>query len=317
MPLRVNVLGIFVSDALCGPIKHYPIAGKATQVIADFIRFMPGGGAANSSLALAAMGLPVKVFSKVGADPMGRFILDHLRERGVDASGVAVSDQVSTPFTFVGIHPGGDRTFVHTPGANKTFALADLDRAALLDTDILFYQDFWVLPKIDGAPAAELLAAARRRGAITLVDECWGLGPNRETWEQIVPHATYLLPSYDDMLAIYPGLEPADMIRNLRDKGAGKVILKMGPQGCLVGSGDGLESIPSRADKIVDTTGAGDCFDAGFIAGLAHGLSDGDAARIGSLCAAACIRNVGGAVGIPAYAELRQQMGTKQGGQTA
>ena len=305
---RVNCLGIFVVDGLCGPIAHYPVTGKTPQVVADFIRFQPGGGAANSSLALADLGVPVRVFSKVGADVNGRFVVDTLKARGVDIAGVRAAEGETTPFTFVGIHPHGDRTFVHTPGANKTFAAADLDPALLFDADMLFYQDFWVLPQLDGAPAAALLAEARRRGVVTLLDECWGLGPDRAKLEAVLPHLDYFLPSYDDLLAIYPGRDQAAMIRLLRDKGVGKVILKLGPQGCLVGADAAPVTVPSRADKIVDTTGAGDCFDAGFIAGLAHGLDDVAAARIGALTAAVCIRHVGGANGIPRYETLAAQL---------
>ena len=314
MTKRVNCLGIFVVDGLCGPIAHYPIAGKTTQVVADFIRFQPGGGAANSSLALADLGVPVRVFSKVGADVNGRFIVDTLQARNVDTSGVCVADGETTPFTFVGIHPHGDRTFVHTPGANKTFAAADLNPALLFDADLLFYQDFWVLPKLDGAPAAALLAEARRRGVRTLLDECWGLGPNRVKLEAVLPILDYFLPSYDDLLAIYPGRDPVAMLRLLREKGVGRTVLKLGPQGCLVGTDAAPVAVPSCADNIVDTTGAGDCFDAGFIAGLAHGLDDVNAARMGALAAAACIRHVGGANGIPTFETLAAQFGTPCGG---
>jgi sugar/nucleoside kinase (ribokinase family) len=307
-PKRVSCLGVFVVDGLCGPIDAYPVAGRTTQVIAEFIRFQPGGGAANSSLALADLGVPVRVFAKVGDDLNAKFVLDYLHKRGVDISGVVLSAKEPTPFTFVGIHPGGDRTFVHTPGANKSFAVVDLDRRRLFDADILFYQDFWVLPQLDGTPAAELLAEARRRGIVTVLDECWGLGPDRAKLEAVLPHVDYLLPSYDDLAAIYPGVKPEDMIRLLRGKGTRRVILKLGPRGCLVGNADGITAVPSRADTVVDTTGAGDCFDAGFVAGLAHGLADVPAAQIGSLCAAACLRHVGGANGIPVYATLASQM---------
>ena len=304
----VHCVGVLVVDALCGPLAGYPAPGRQPQVVAQSIRFMPGGGAANTASALAQMGLPVGVFSKVGGDLTGRFLLEELAGRGVDNSGVAVSAGESTPFTFVGIGPDGNRTFIHTPGANLTFGLADIDRDRLLKADFLFYQDLWVLPNLDGPGGASLLAEARTRGLTTLLDECWGLGPDRDKLETMLPHADYVVPSLEDLLAIYPGRSGPEMIRTLAERGATKVVLKMGSEGCLVWSGGAPTRVPSCATRIVDTTGAGDCFNAGFVAGLACGLTDVQAARLGSLAAAACIRHVGGATGIPRLEVLMEEV---------
>ena len=305
---QVHCIGILVVDALSRPLARYPVPGEVTQVVTDTIAFHPGGGAANTALALAQMGLAVSVFSKVGDDPLGAFLVRSLGGAGVDTSGIRVSGDDSTPFTYVGVHPDGERTFIHTPGANRTFTLADVDRARLLTADFLLYQDLWVLPGIDGRPGAQLLAEARQSGAVTLLDECWGLGPNREAWETMLPHADYVLPSFDDMRAIYPDMPPEALAGALAEKGARNVILKMGRDGCLVLTDDRLTRVASCATEIVDTTGAGDCFDAGFIAGLAHDRSVVEAAGIGNLAAAACIRHTGGAAGIPPFEALARQL---------
>lgn len=305
---RIHCLGVLVVDALSGPIEQYPVPGQITQVNTDSIRFLPGGGAANSASALAQMGIPVTVFSKLGDDSNGAFILHELSKVGVDTAGICVSKSDSTPFTFVGIHPDGNRTFIHTPGANKTFQLDDLDRGRLLDTDFLFYQDLWVLPRIDGRPGAELLAEAKQRGVVTLLDECWGLGPNRETWEEMLPFVNYAFPSLGDMAAIYPTREPEEIVDILHEKGCPNVVMKMGKEGSLVSNQDGLVRVPAFPTQVIDTTGAGDCFDAGFIAGLARGFSLPQAALLGSRCAAACIQHTGGAVGIPRFEELAKEI---------
>jgi sugar/nucleoside kinase (ribokinase family) len=297
----VHCLGVLVVDALSGPLPKYPVPGLTTQVNTQSIKFLPGGGAANTSSALGQLGVSVSVFSKVGADMNGQFLRSELQRNGVDASHVREAVQETTPFTFVGIHPAGDRSFIHTPGCNLTFSVSDLDLEALYACRALLYQDMWVLPQLDGPSAAEILAGAQKRGVITLLDECYGLGPNRDVFETALPHCDVVLPSYDDMRLIYPGVEPAGVAARLRQLGARRVILKLGKEGCLVSNEQGSRQFASVATEIVDTTGAGDCFDAGFIAGLMNGLDDFQAARIGSQAAAACIRHVGGAVGIPTY----------------
>jgi len=304
---RIHCLGVMVVDALSGPLPAYPLPRKRVQVVTEKLVFQPGGGAVNTASALARMGLPAAIFSRVGDDPNGAFLRQELTRLGVDIRGVRVAAGDTTPFTYVGIHPDGERTFIHTPGANLGFAPADLDRQRLMDTDLLIYQDLWVLPGLDGQPGAELLAEARRRGVVTLLDECWGLGPRREVLEAMLPHCDYVLPSVDDLQVIYPDLGPEAIGHHLRACGAGTVVLKMGRQGCLVVTADTALRIPALDVPVVDATGAGDCFDAGFLAGLAHGEDVSTAARLGTACAAFCLSAVGGSAGVPSYAEVRRR----------
>ena len=300
----VHCIGALVVDALSGPLPQYPEPRVRTQINTQSIRFMPGGGAANTGSALAQMGVRTSIFAKVGDDLNGGFLRSELVKAGVDVSQIRVSARESTPFTFVGVHPDGDRSFIHTPGSNLSFSRRDFDLEALYDCKFLLYQDMFVLPKLDGAPAMRLLAGAQRHGIITLLDECYGLGPKRRTFEAALPYCDVAIPSCDDMETIYPGMKPVEIARHLRARGARRVVLKLGPRGCLVATETETALVPSMARHVVDTTGAGDCFNAGFIAGLAHGLGDLQAARVGAAAAAACIRSVGGAVGIPKYKRL-------------
>jgi sugar/nucleoside kinase (ribokinase family) len=300
----VHCIGVLVVDALSGPLPQYPVPRVRQQVNTRSIKFMPGGGAANTGAALAQLGLPTAIFSKVGNDLNGHFLREELSRKGTDVTHVRVSRRESTPFTFVAIHSDGDRTFIHTPGCNLTFSKKDLDLDALFACRFLLYQDLCVLPKLDGPAAPALLAGAQRRGVVTLLDECYGLGPNRKLFEAVLPYCDVALPSYDNLRLIYPGTGPREVAALLRRKGAKRVIVKLGKEGCLLVNRQGVFHVPSLAKKVVDTTGAGDCFNAGFIAGLTHGLDDLQAARVGAAAAAACIRNIGGAVGIPKYRAL-------------
>ncbi|MEI8242644.1 MAG: carbohydrate kinase family protein [bacterium] len=304
MQARIHCLGILVVDALSGPLDQYPQPHVRTQVVTDRVRFLPGGGAANTSGALGRMGLPVSVFSKVGDDLNGRFLLDELTRCGVDVTGIRVSPADTTPFTFVGIHPDGDRSFIHTPGSNLTFCAEDLDHDRIFAADYLLYQDCWVLPRLDGAPGAALLAEAQRRGVVTLLDECWGLGPRRDTFETMLPHCDFVLPSLDDMRALYADEAAEAIVARLLALGAKTVVLKMGAEGCLVANPGGQTQVPALSARVVDTTGAGDCWNAGFIAGLVKGADVLTAARLGHACAAFCIEMIGGFGGVPDYAAV-------------
>lgn len=209
----------------------------------------------------------------------------------------------------MGIHPDGERTFVHTPGANISFSFDDVNRDSVLACDYLLYHDLWVMPRIDGKLAARLLAEAHRRGVVTLLDEDFGYGPNRQLLETMLPYCDYVIPSFDDLLPIYPGNSPMQMANRLLAQGARTVVLKPGREGCLVANREDNLEVPALPAQAIDTTGAGDCWDAGFLAALASGEDLPAAARVGNACAAFCIEAVRGATGVPKYAAVRQRAG--------
>ena len=304
---RIHCVGAVVVDLLNGPIPQYPVPRAQTQVTAKWIRIMPGGGAANMPSAVARMGLPASSFAKVGNDFNGEFIPRELAKLGVETAGICISAGETTPFTFVAVHSDGDRTFIHTPGANLTFNLSDLDLEQVLATDLLLYHDLYVLPELDGKPAATLLAEAQRRGVLTFLDEDFGYGPKLEPLAAMLPHCDYVIPSYDDLLAVFPGASAEEMADRLLSSGARNAVLKMGRDGCLVARGSDRIRVPALPANVVDTTGAGDCWDAGFIAALASGENILTAARIGNACSAFCIEAVGGSTGVPPYEAVRQR----------
>lgn len=308
---RIHCVGVVVLDLLNGPIQQYPVPRLQSQVTAEWIRMMPGGGAANMPSAVARMGLPASSFAKVGDDFNGEFIARELAKLGVDTAGIRVSPGEATPFTFVGVRADGDRTFIHTPGANLNFKLSDLDLDRVLATEFLLYHDLNVLPELDGKPAASLLAEAQRRGVLTFLDEDFGYGPKLEPLAAMLPYCDYVIPSFDDLLSIFPGASPEEMAGQLLALGARAAVLKMGRDGCLIAQGSDRIRVPALPANIVDTTGAGDCWDAGFIAGLASGEDIVTAARVGNACAAFCIEAVGGSTGVPLYQAVQQRAGQK------
>ena len=143
----------------------------------------------------------------------------------------------------------------------------------------------------------------------TLLDECWGLGPRRDLWESALPFCDVALPSASDLSAIYPGDTPDGMADRILEAGAGSVCLKLGAAGCLIATASRRARLPALPARVADVTGAGDCWDAGFLAGLMTGEEMEQAARLGAACAAFCIESMGATAGVPRLDAVRARAG--------
>ena len=267
----VLCLGILVVDLVGKPLRSLPDLGRL--VLVDEMGLYTGGCASNAAIAVARLGLPVDIMGKIGVDALGDFFLGELQKRGVGTRAVLRDPEVGTSGTMVLVDPGGERRFVHFIGANARFRLEDVNFELIARAGILHIGGALVLPGLDGEPMAEVLKRARQSGLITLLDVVWD---DTGRWMQVLapclPYVDYFIPSLPEGQAL-TGLEDPDQVaRALLEYGIGTVGLKMGADGCLVmtAQGEALR-LPAYEVEVVDATGAGDAFAAGFIAGIWHG----------------------------------------------
>jgi sugar/nucleoside kinase (ribokinase family) len=272
-------------------------------VLVDEMSLYTGGCAVNSATALARFGIPVEVIGKVGADAFGEFVVSAMEDRGIGASGVSRDEQTGTSATMVLVDPDGERRFVHYIGANAKLTLADVDLAIVESASILHVGGSLVLPGIDGEPTADLLRLARASGVVTFLDTVWDdTGRWMQVLEPCMPHLDYFIPSLPEAQAITGLSDPEDVGRALLEYGPGTVVLKMGDLGCLVISRKGERiRLPAYDVPVVDATGAGDAFAAGFIAGVWHGWSLEKTAALANAVGALCVTGVGATGGIRSF----------------
>ena len=296
-------LGILVADIVGRPLRAVPDLGKL--VLVDEMSLHTGGCATNTATALARLGLPVEVIGKVGLDSLGDFVLNALTERCVGTRGITRDKKVGTSATMVMVAPNGERRFVHYIGANARLTLEDIDLAMVEAGSILHVGGALVLPGIDGQPTAELLRRARRAGVTTFLDTVWDdTGRWMEILAPCLPEVDYFVPSLSEAQAL-TGLDaPIEIARALLECGVKTVGLKMGEDGCLVMSGDGqVIRLPAFQAEVVDATGAGDAFAAGFIAGVWHGWSMEKTARFANAVGALCVTGLGASGGVRSLSE--------------
>jgi sugar/nucleoside kinase (ribokinase family) len=296
-PPAVDVvcLGILVADAIARPVEGLPPRGSLELV--DEITLHGGGCALNTASALARLGLRAAAVGKVGRDPFGDFLLGLLDARGVDRRGV-LRGHVATSASIVLVDAGGERTFLHLPGANGHVRADELDPDVLYSGRALHVAGALVMPELDGAPTAALLAEARARGLLTSLDTVWDATGR---WERIAPslaHLDLIAPSLAEGRAITGREDPADVAARLRESGVGTVALKLGAEGCYV-SGDGFEGrLDAPRVSVVDGTGAGDAFVAGLLYGTLSGWPLEDAAALANASGALAVTAVGAVEGV-------------------
>jgi sugar/nucleoside kinase (ribokinase family) len=294
-PLDVVCLGILVVDLIARPVEGLPARG--TLELVDEISMRGGGSALNTASALARLGLRVGVAGKVGADPFGQFLLDLMHERGIDGGCVVVDPAVPTSATVALVDGEGERTFLHVIGANGHLRADELDRELLFSGRALHLAGALLLDQLDGEPAADLLAEARRRGIRTSLDTIFASG----RWERVLPtlpYADLFTPGLHEAQAISGQDDPARAAAWLLDRGANEVVVTMGPAGCYAAGADFEGCVAAPPVDVVDGTGSGDAFAAGLIYAKLAGWRFERGVRFASAAGALATTAVGAAEGV-------------------
>ena len=184
-------------------------------------------------------------------------------------------------------------------GANGTLTYDDIDQSILRQARFCFVTGTMVMKTFDGDQTARLLRDVQACGVKTLLDTVYADTASRDQWQAAIypclPHLDYFIPSQPEARAISGLDRPEEMARAFQDRGCRNVVIKLDEKGAYGREADGREHhMPSYAvASVVDTTGAGDSWCAGFLAGLHEGLSLPDASLLGNATAAHCIQAPG------------------------
>jgi sugar/nucleoside kinase (ribokinase family) len=281
--MRVVAMGVHVLDVLVRPVEEIP-EGQGGQLV-EQIRITAAGSAGGTALTLAKLGAQVRSAGAIGSDEVGEMLTGLLERAGIDTSLLVRRDDVQTSASVLPIRPDGSRPAFHVVGANATYGPADVPWDELADVTHLHLggPEF-----MGGEAAAEILSRAREQGIVTSADV---LAPGEQgVLEWIAPalaHLDYFLPN-DDQARGFTGIDDLEeACRSLVERGAGCVAATCGADGVLLVDSEGAERVPAFDVEVVDTTGCGDAFSAGFLRGLSLGRDRTAAARLG--CAAAAL----------------------------
>lgn len=305
----VICLGILVADVIAKPLKSWP--DKGGLVLIDELELYPGGCAANTGTALSKMGIKTGIIGKVGDDAYGNFLISQMERHNLDLRGVVRDPQVATSTTLVLVSPDGERSFIHYLGADGEFLEEEVDLRLIKDCKILHIAGSFLMPKLDGKPTANILRKAKEAGVITSLDTGWD-EKNRwmKTLKPCLPYLDIFLPSIKEAEKLTNKKKEEDIAEDLLTLGIKVVGLKMGERGSYFRTKDESFFIPPYKVTVRDTTGAGDCFVAGFLAGQIFGWDLKQCGQFANALGAQCVQALGATSGIKSQKEMIEFMKT-------
>jgi sugar/nucleoside kinase (ribokinase family) len=304
---RVLCLGNVLADVLVKPVDKLPPPGGLLPV--ERVELAMGGCASNTAIALVRLGVPTSLWGKLGVDFLGDFALRQLQKEGIELSGMIRDRRVSTSATVVLVDSKARRSFLHSVAANDHIGRRDLDLSRLSAFSHLHIGGYFLFPKLDGRPMADVLREARRKGLTTSLDTAWDLkGRRMKALEPCLPYLDYFMPSEREVKMLLGFTHPVKAAKAFLRLGARCVVVKLGEKGSCFMDRTGRElRVPAFKVLVVDTTGAGDCFCAGFIKGLSLGWEPERCLRLGNAAGACAVGAFGATSGVRNFGQISKK----------
>jgi ribokinase len=276
MTCTIGILGNVNIDLLMGPLPKLPSWGR--ELIVPAMETRASGAAGYTIMALDRLGLPSFTVGAIGDDGWGDYIRRELAHYPLaDLSETETATGIATGLSVALLDQEGQRGFVSYMGALARIDAELLARheARLLTARYVLVCGYFFMPAMRGEPMRAFLRRARQAGVTVMLDTGWDLDdwPPATCAEvlSLLPDVDVFLPNLDEARALTGASDPEECASLLLGHGGRAVALKLGVDGSLWADSKGVIVQPGRRVTAVDTTGAGDSFNAALIYGLVHG----------------------------------------------
>ena len=302
VPVSVLIAGEINLDLILHDYSAFPSLGQ--EVIVDECLMTLGSASAITAVGLSRLGVPVRFVGKIGQDSWGDQCLEEMRAAGVDTSFVSRTRELQTGIT-VSISSAADRALVTFPGAIAELRAEEIPDDAWKDVGHLHISSYYLQRCLQPA-IPDLFRQARERDMTTSLDPG---GDPAGQWQSGVREAIALVDLFFPNEVELEGIgAESSSVKNLTELQAlaerVNVIAKLGPRGCLTVTKEGVKSVPAPTVTVVDPTGAGDSFNAGFLAAWLRRRTLVECMRDGVCCGSLATRGLGGTVTQPDEREL-------------
>ncbi len=311
MTLDCLCLGLLCADLVCDPIDTLPKPGQLVETRRMDLSL--GGCASNAAYDLAHLGVTVGVGGCLGDDFFGRYLIHTLDQAGVNTSAICCTGDAATATTAVINVCGDDRRFISAVGANRLFTQSMVPTGLIESSRVIYIGGFLMLDALETEETLSRLHQARTNGAFVVLDVIEVTDPvAMKRVARFLPFTDVVLPNTDEAALLTGCADPWDQARTFLDAGARTAVITDGERGVHVMTDD----LRLRSDAYPTTfrggTGAGDAFDAGFIAGYLNGHDLQGCLRWGSAMGASCVRSTSATASVFDRAEALQFMASHE-----
>ncbi len=293
------IIGEINPDIILRGTDVVPVFGQVEKMV-EAADLTIGSSSVITACGAARLGLKVAFVGVVGDDLYGRFMLNAMQERGIDASHCLIDPALQTGFTLILAKPDGDRAMLTYAGAIPALKPEQVSRELIEQTHHLHVGSYFLLDGLrDGLP--ELFSAAHAHNVTTSLDTNWD---PREQWqvERILPHCDLLLPNAAEAKRL-ARCDSLDEALTTLAKIVPTLAVKLGAEGGLVVQGDEMVRKRPFPVNIIDTVGAGDSFNAGFLYGAIKQWPPARSLQLALACGSLSTRAAGGTTAQPTLDE--------------
>ena len=301
--MSILCAGLMVCDVIVSPIPKNIMETDSSRI--NTLKMASGGDALNVAVALGKLGVPVSLCGMVGSDAFGNFISDDAAKYGVDISAVIRNEKYSTSTSIVLIENAGERHFAYYGESNDALTADDILKCDLTKHKHLHIGSAMALKSLDGDGLRDVLKQAKAKNLTTSLDVTWD---SDNIWlgkiKNALPYCDYFLPSLEEAKKISSLEKIEDMKEYFKQFNIKKLVIKMGEAGSF--ATDFIHEYRTPIIKkgaVVDTTGAGDCYAAGFICASYYGADLQKSALFATAVASDCVMEYGANTGIKSLDE--------------
>lgn len=276
--------------------------GEEESFIIDYSEAC-GGSAANTIVGLARLGCKVGFIGKVAGDREGKMLVNDFQREGVDTNGIAHSKHGRSGIAMGFVDKRGGRALYVDPGVNDTIEFNEIAMKYVSQTRFLHLTSF--IGEKSFQTQKKLVEALLKKVRLSLDPGKLYAEKGMQMLESLINRTSVFMPSRGELQLLTGKDDYRKGAEVLLHKGVGVAAVKLGSKGCYVTDGKESHLIEAFKVKVVDTTGAGDAFCAGFLYGLISGKSLYECGRIGNFVASRCIMKMGARPGLPHVEDLK------------
>lgn len=313
MKKNITIIGNSVIDVLSAPVK--PELLRTSSCPAKEIKLSFGGDALNESVILSRFGREVQLISRIGQDEAGARIQSFLKDNGISRESMIVEQGIDTSINIVLIDEQGERHFITNPlGSQRRLSKKDIMPYVETMSDIVSFASIFVSSELNVEAMTELFRAIKEKpGRILAADMTKPKnGEKLENLRELLSYVDYILPNEEEIALLTSEDDPLRNAELLIEAGVSCAVIKCGKRGCLIRTKDELYRIPAyEVEHCVDTTGAGDCFAAGFLWALSEGYPLSECGRFACAAASCAVECVGATDGVASLNEPMKRYKTE------